>query len=135
MRYECRYNPKLNVVEAVTHGSADVVRLLEMLHRITEHCRREASADILVDHSDLNAGSLTMENVETLGRTAASLNDVYRYRRCAHVVTSDLQFGLVRAWEIFVAMYDLTELETRLFKNRDEAVEWLEAGARGGSHE
>jgi hypothetical protein len=129
MRYECIYNPELNAVEAVTHGSADVTRLLEMLRCISELCRQQERANILVDHSDLDAGSLTMENIETLGRRAASLKDILRLRRCAHVVTSDLQFGLVRAWEIIVAMYDLSELETRLFKNRDQAVEWIKAGA------
>ena len=129
MRYECIYNSELNAVEAVTHGPADVTQLLGMLHRITELCRQQARANILVDHSDLDAGSLTMESIETLGRKAVSLKDILGSRRCAHVVASDLQFGLVRAWEIIVSMYDLSELETRLFKNRDQAIEWIKAGA------
>jgi hypothetical protein len=67
--------------------------------------------------------SLTMENIETLGRKAAEKKDICKVRKCANVVTNDLQFGLVRAWEIIVQLYDLVDLEIRLFKNRDEATE------------
>lgn len=127
MKYECIYNPKLNAVEGVTHGRADVAQFLEMLHRVMELCMKEETANILVDHSDLDAGSLTIENIETLGRTAASQKEICKVRKCAHVVTNDLQFGLARAWEIIVSMYNLTDLETRLFKDRDEATEWIKA--------
>jgi hypothetical protein len=128
MRYECLYNPELGAVIAVTHDMADLTQLLEMLDRIAELCKQEATANIIVDHSDLDPERITMENIETLGRTAASLRDIFKSRKCAHVVASDLQFGLVRAWEIIAAMYDLDDLDTRVFKNRGDANEWIKAG-------
>jgi hypothetical protein len=128
MKYECVYNPELNIVEGVTHGMADVAKFIELMDRVMDLCGQEEAENILVDHSDLDAGSLTMEHIETLGRTAASKKDVCKVKRCAIVVTNDLQFGLARAWEIIVSMYDLTDLETRLFRNRDEAIQWIKAG-------
>lgn len=128
MRFECIFNPELNTVEGATHGKADVDKFLEMLNRVLSLCRQEETANIIVDHSDLDAGSLTMANIETLGRKAASKKDICKVRKCAHVVTNDLQFGLVRAWEIFVAMYELSDLETQVFKNRDDAAEWIKTG-------
>ena len=128
MEYQCMYNPELDTVEGATHGKADAAQFLEMLNQVVALCGREKTANILLDHSDLDAGTLTMENIETLGRQAASKKDICMVRKCAQVVTNDLQYGLVRAWQIMVEMYDLTELETRLFKNRDEAVAWINEG-------
>ena len=68
-----------------------------------------------------------MQDIETLGLTAASQKDICKVRKCANVVTNDLQFGLVRAWEIIVEMYDLVDFEIRLFKKRDEAANWIKA--------
>lgn len=127
MKFECIYNPELNTVEGTTHGKADIAQFLNVLHRVMELCRQEESANILIDHTDLDAGGLTMENIETLGRKTASQKEICKVRKCAHVVINDLQFGLVRAWEIIVSMYDLTGLETMLFKDRDEAIEWIKA--------
>jgi hypothetical protein len=128
MNYECFFNPELNTVEGVTHGKADVATFLELMDRVMELCKQEESANILINHLDLDAGTLTMANIETLGRMAASKKEICKVRKCAHIVANDLQFGLVRAWEIIVSMYDLTDLEAKLFKNRDEATEWIKAG-------
>jgi hypothetical protein len=129
MRYECIYNPELNTVEGVTLGKADVAKFIELMDRVMGLCKREEAVNILMDHSDLDASSLTMENIERLGRTAASKKDICKVRKCAHVVINDLQFGLVRAWEIIVSMYELTDLRTRVFKVRHEAVGWIKADA------
>ena len=128
MRYECNYNAKTNAIEAATYGMADVTQLLEMMHQVVELCGRKETANILIDYSGLDAQSLTMENIETLGRTAASNKDICKVRKCANVVANDLQFGLVRAWEIIVDLYDLADLEIRLFRNRNEAADWIKAG-------
>jgi hypothetical protein len=128
MKYECSYYPNLNTIEVSTHGVANITALIEMLHRIAELCGQEKSANILVDHSALDASSLTMNNIDTLSRITASLKDTFKKRKCAHVVAEDLQFGLVRAWEIMVEIKGFTDMKKRLFKNRDEAIEWVKAG-------
>jgi hypothetical protein len=36
---------------------------------------------------------------------------------CAHVVAKDIQFGLVRAWEIMIELAGVTDLRTMVFRN------------------
>ena len=127
MKYECIYNPNLNTIEVSTHGKPDMAALIEMVHRIADLCRQEKSASILIDHSELDASLLTMNNVESLSNESVALQDAFRMRKCAHVVAKDYQFGLVRAWEIMIEIKGFTDIETRLFKNRDEALEWISA--------
>jgi hypothetical protein len=125
MRYECVYNPDLNIIEATTEGLADMATMLEMVQHLTEICERERSANILVDHSKLDASSVTMDNVETLSLTVVSSKDCFKGRKCAHVVSRGLQFGLVRAWEALIEVNGFTELETSTFTDRDEAIKWI----------
>jgi hypothetical protein len=129
MKYECIYDPDLDTIEATTHGLADLTTLIEMMHRIAELCRKQISANILVDHSDLDAGFLHMSEVETLSSASVSLKEAFGMRKCAHVVGNELQLGLVRAWEIMAEMYGLTDLEMMDFNHRDEAIQWLTSGA------
>jgi hypothetical protein len=125
MEFECIYNPELDTVEGVTRGKADVETFLEMLNRVLEICGQQEAANIVIDHSYLDAESLSMANIETLGRKAASKKGICKVRKCAHVVTNDLQFGLVRGWEIIVSMYELSDLKTQVFRSRDDATEWI----------
>jgi hypothetical protein len=76
MRYECSYYPNLNTIEVSTHGVANIAALIEMLHRIAELCGQEKSANILVDHSELDASPLTMNNIDTISRITVSMKDI-----------------------------------------------------------
>jgi hypothetical protein len=125
MKYECIYNQRLDTVEVSTHGKANPASLIEMLHSIADLCRQQKSADILVDHSELDAVLLNMDDIETLSSYTVLSKDMFRKRKCAHIVARDYQFGLVRAWEIIVELKGFTEIETRVFKNRYEAIEWI----------
>ena len=120
MKYECIYNPNLNTIEVSTHGLADMTALIAMVYRIAEICGQQKSANILVDHSELDVSLLAMSNIETLSHTIVSLKDTFKMRKCAHVVVKDSQFGLVRAWEIMVGIKGFTDIETGLFKIRIE---------------
>jgi hypothetical protein len=129
VEYECSYNPNLNAVEAATSGTADVTALIELVHRISALCDQQRSANILVDHSQVDATPLTMRDVETLSRTMVACKETFQGRKCAHVVAKDLQFGLVRAWEAMIEIHGLTELETGLFTDRGEAIAWVRPAA------
>jgi len=125
MRFNSVYNPNLHIIEVTTDGLAAVTDLLEMVHRNAELCRKEGSANILVDHSELDASSLTMRDIQTISDACVSLKESFEKRRCAHVVSNALQFGFVRAWEMLIEANGLTELTTKLFKKREEALAWV----------
>jgi len=128
MHYQCRYDRRLDIVEAVTHGLADLTGLRQMLEEIVALCARERTANILVDHSGLNPMPLSMDDIKTLSGLCIAMANTLRGRKCAHVVSGDLQYGLVRAWEIMNDCNGFDDFETRLFLNRNDAVAWLQDG-------
>jgi hypothetical protein len=129
MRYECSYDSDLDIVQAVTSGEASLQELTDMNHNIAEVCTREKTANILVDHSRLDARLLSMSDVRDLSSTTVSEKDIFQKRKCAHVVSEDLQYGLVRAWQIMVEVNGFNNLDLMVFKNRDDAIEWITGGS------
>ena len=126
---ECtyEYNPGADTIEVTTNGTADAEKLVEMVRHIAAMCAERPSANVLVDHSRLKAGKLTMDGVRTASNATVSLKNVTGKRKCAHVVENDLQYGLVRAWEMLVEVSGYPELEMRVFRARTEALEWWNA--------
>jgi len=124
-KYE--YNSSAQTIQATTDGIASTDELVAMVRRIAEMCEESPSANIIVDHSQLNAGTVTMDEVRTLSNVTVSLRDLIGKRKCAHIVDSDLQYGLVRAWEMMVEVGGYPELEMRVFRARKEALDWLGA--------
>lgn len=90
MNYEFSYNSDLYIIESVTHGLASKTEIVDMLHSITELCVKNESADIIVDHSQLDTGTPTMDDISHISRQVASVKDILKTRKCAHVVTKDI---------------------------------------------
>ena len=120
----CRYNSVHNIIEVTTYGPASFPELIEIFNCIAELCVQQKSANILIDHSDLDVGALSMNEINNPRRLTASAEDILKMRKCAHVAVKDLQYGLVRAWEIMVEVNGFDNLETKIFRNRNEAIEW-----------
>ena len=125
MRCTYEYDANADTVEATTDGTADTEELVEMVRHIAAMCAERPSASIIVDHSRLKAGTVTMDGVRTVSNATVSLKDVLGKRKCAHVVQNDLQYGLVRAWEMLVEVNGYPELEMRVFRARNEALDWV----------
>ena len=125
MPYECNYNPDLNTIEAATSDTANLTELIEMARCIAELCSQKKSANIMIDHSELDASLITIDEVKVLSGLPVAWKDVFTMRKCAHVVNNDLQFGLVRAWEIMVEINGVPNFSMMVFRNRDDAIEWL----------
>jgi hypothetical protein len=125
VKYTCTHDVDLNIIAVTTHGSATLAALIDMLRTVADLCARHPSANIVVDHSQLDVGPLTMDEIKALSSMTVSAQGLLQTRKCAHVANTDLQFGLVRAWEIMVEIEGLTSLRTRVFKNRDDALLWL----------
>ena len=119
-----RYNSDADTIEVTTDGPADTKELEAMARSIAAMCAERPSANIIIDHSRLKAGAVTMNEVRTVSNVTVSLKDVLGKRKCAHVVENDLQYGLVRAWEMLVEVNGYAELEMKVFRARDGALEW-----------
>jgi len=81
MKYRCSYNSDLNIIETVTHGQASIAELNEMVRRTAEFCAQKYSANLLVDHSELDASLLSMEQVQELATLVVSLKDNFKGRK------------------------------------------------------
>jgi|GEM_PF-5927510 len=125
MKYECRYNQELNIIEIDTSGKANMSGLTDMHRSIVELCAREISANVLIDHSKLDLSQLSMAEVKNMSDITVFSKEIFKMRKCAHVVVKDIQFGLVRAWEIMTEIYGVIDLNMKVFKKRNEAIEWL----------
>jgi hypothetical protein len=129
MKYECTYDPEQNIVVAVTHGVASLDELINMEQQIVDLLAKEKTANILVDHSEVDASLVTMSDVDRLSQLVALSKDILTKRKCAHVAANDLEFGLVRAWEIFVEMKNIKDFSTRAFRSKVPTLEWLKTGS------
>jgi hypothetical protein len=129
MKYECSYNADLNTIESVTHGLASLTGLMDMLRSILDLCSMSATANIIVDHSNLDAGPLTMKDLSKIISHVVDAKDILMTRKCAHVVATDLQFGLVRAWEIMVELAGVIDFDTMVFRSKTDAIEWIKTSS------
>jgi len=119
------YNPNYDTIEVITNGEANLDELVDMIKNIAKLCGERPSANVVVDHSALGAGSVTMDEVRSLSTVTVSFKNILGRRKCAHVVENDLQYGLVRAWEMVVEVNGYPELRTRAFHNREDALQWV----------
>ncbi len=129
MRFQCNYNAELNIIESDTHGLANKNELIAMLRCILDLCMQHDTAHILIDHSDLDAGQITMDDISGLSSIAMTGKDMLKPRKCAHIVAKDVQFGLVRAWEILTDIAGNSNFQTMVFRNKKAAVEWLKTSS------
>jgi len=103
--------------------------LINMEHHIINLLAQEKTANILVDHSEVDASLITMSDVERLSQIAALSKDILTKRKCALIAANDLEFGLVRAWEIFIDMKNMKDFSTRAFRSKVPALEWIKTGS------
>jgi hypothetical protein len=110
-------------LEAKTHGDATFDGIAEMIAGLIAHAKWRPGGSVLVDHTELNAGPLTLAQIRAIAALAGQSREQVGTTRIAHLVARDLEFGLVRMWESFVS----NQWDARLmcFRSRDEAVAWL----------
>jgi hypothetical protein len=116
-------------VEAKTRGDATFDGLAAMIAGILSHEEWQPGGAILVDHSELNSGPLTLAQIRSLAAMAAQGREKVGQARIAHAVSRDLEFGLVRMWESFVS--NQWDARVMCFRSRDEAVAWLKQHGGG----
>lgn len=129
MKYNSQYDSELNIIESDTHGLASKNGLIEMLHSLIELCLQNDTADIIVDHSDLDASQLSTDDISEICRHFIKAIDLMKTRKIAHVATKDLQFGFVRMWETLVGIEGSLDIKLRVFRNKKNALEWIKTNS------
>ncbi len=111
------------IFEVVTRGDAEVLKFKEILDATFGHERWKPGMPYLFDHSDLDSGPLTVNDVRRIADFCADRKKEFGYSRLAVVLRRDVEFGLARMWGVFVdGRWDAI---VSIFRSRDKAVQWL----------
>lgn len=121
MKYEVHYDDEF--FEVTTHGDAEPGGFEEFVDLLLGHEKWKPGTTFLVDHSELNAGPLTVADIHIIAEMCGRRRAQFGRARCALLVPRRIEYGMARMWEVFVeGEWDVTE---HLFKSRDEAISWL----------
>jgi hypothetical protein len=121
MEYEIHQTSKF--VEVVTHGDGEATVFQELLSEVFALKDWKPGTPILIDHSDFNAGPLTVGEMSALADMIDSVRVELGSLRMAILVAGDLEFGLGRMWEVFVE--DKWDGASEVFRSREDAMRWL----------
>jgi hypothetical protein len=116
--------------EVKTYGDAEPGGIKESINSMLAHEKWKPGTSFLIDHSELNFGHLTINEIHAIASACVRLRAELGQARCATLAPRDEQYGLVRMWEAFIdGKWDVIH---QAFRSRDEAVSWLMNDRRKG---
>ena len=121
MKYEVHYHD--GFFEIKDYGDAEAVRFRELVDLLLAHEKWKPGTAILVNHSELNAGPLTVSDIYYMAGSFVRSRVQLGQARMAILVARELEYGMARMRMGFVeGKWDVIE---NVFRSRDEAISWL----------
>ena len=111
------------VFVVVTHGDAEVMKFRDYLDETFAHEQWRPGSPVLHDHSDLNGGPLTVDDVRLIADFCAEASEQFGHSKLAVVTSRDAEFGLARMWGAF--MDGRWGVTAQAFRSLDEGKRWL----------
>jgi len=108
----------------ITSGDAEVERFGDLLDAMLTHDEWQPGMPWLHDHTNLNSGPLTVNDVQRIAQLCAERSTQLGRGKCAIIGARDLEFGLIRMWSIYVERQ--WDVVTKVFRSREEAMAWLD---------
>ena len=115
------------VFEVTTSGDAIRQGYYDFTKAVLEHEEWKPGGLILLDHTELNTGPLTVDDVQAIAIISGQYNEQLGTAKVALVVDRDLDYGMTRMWQVFVESHTTSYASAKIFRNRDEAVAWLKS--------
>ncbi|MBT3192785.1 MAG: hypothetical protein HN341_09550 [Verrucomicrobia bacterium] len=106
-------------------GEADAPAVADVIDEMLSHPEWKPGMPRCYDISDLDAGSLTVNDIRLISGFAAKYRQQTGAGRIAIVAGGDLVYGLSRMLSIHIS--ELVGGEPEVFRSRDEALVWLSA--------
>jgi hypothetical protein len=122
MQFSARYHD--GIFEVTTSGDANLQGFSDFVKVIFEHEEWKPGGRILCDHTELNAGPLTVDDVQDIANISRKYKAQFGNAKVATLVSRDLEYGMARMWEVFVES-EVWDASEELFRDRDNAVAWL----------
>ena len=125
MQFSINYHDA--IFEVVTSGDANLQGYYDFTKAVLEHEEWKPGGLILLNHTGLNTGPLTINDVQAIAAISEQYREQLGTAKVAIVVVRDLDFGMTRMWQVFVESYTTSNDSVEIFRNRDEAVAWLKS--------
>ena len=109
--------------EVVASGDANFEGIKLMISDLLSSPNWKPGNSLLLDYTKLNAGPLLVSQIKEMAWSVSNVRKELGSLKVAHVVSRDLEFGLIRMWDTF--LFDDWDGTADIFWTRDQAVSWL----------
>lgn len=79
----------------------------------------------MVDLSNVSNIKFTTEGIKSIGQIASATDQAGKDKKLALIVNSKLAYGLARMYEAYRSFSKKSKKVIRIFKNKEDALEWL----------
>jgi len=120
---------KRQLIITTWEGEAHDNELIEAIKKYQKDIQNQPDCinyNELVDFSNVTNMKLTVEEIINIGEVSLITDKEEVHRKQAFVVSSNLVFGLGRMYQAYRSFSDKACKEIRIFKNENDALEWLE---------
>ena len=104
-------------------GTATRAYMLVLLRKLQRHSDWKSGMDLLLDYRELDLTRLSFDHVFDQARMVDGTSAAEDFGKIAHVVSRDLEFGIIRSWEMLAGPEVASR--TRCFRAMDDAEAWL----------
>ena len=125
MQFNLNYHDA--IFEVTTSGDAILQGYYDFTKAVLEHEEWKPGGFILLNHTELNTGPLTIDDVQAIAIISEQYSEQLGTAKVAIVVDRDLDYGMTRMWQGLVESHTTSDDSTKIFRNRDEAVAWLKS--------
>ena len=115
------------IFEVTTSGDAILQGYYDFTKAVLEHEEWKPGGLILLNHTELNTGPLTINDVQAIAIISGQYSEQLGTAKVAIVVDRDLDYGMTRMWLVFVESHTTSYASAKIFRNRDAAVAWLKS--------
>jgi len=114
---------KLKAVEICTEGPADLSGFNSIFQSIVNLPDWQPGKSIIFDFTDLDFSGFKSVDMRLVSDQVVRYKASFGMAKWAFILSGDLQFGLMRMWEIITE--DRVPMIINLFKNRADARAWI----------
>ena len=119
------------IFEVTTSGDAILQGYYDFTTAVLEHEKWKPGGLMLLNHTELNTGPLTVDNVQAIADISKQYSEQLGKAKVALVVDRDLDYGMTRMWQVLVGSDTTSHDSVKIFRNRDEAAAWLKSFQQG----
>jgi hypothetical protein len=124
MPVTCEIDPAAGLVYTTARGLVKIDEVVQALEAVMAHPDFRPRLNGIADFRAGDVEHIRSDDVRRLASLLARHRDAIGPSRTAVVVSRDVTFGMARMFQAFA---EATPVETQVFRNMDEARQWVMA--------